>query len=148
MLGNDVVPRLNFPAICELRNEVLDAISRAKVSKMLIMQAIFRDFDVRDLMYPRGEAPESDFKTNISKFQVRRFFALSFVGVIVSAQDFIKATLANLALHELCLPGRILHLSKVGTGEKVVLLALRSFLNLFCGLRQRGAAVSAIRCWR
>ncbi len=70
VLCNDVVPRLNFFSICALRNEVLDAISRAKVNKMLIMQALFRDFDSEDLMHPAGEEPDSDFKRSIVKFKV------------------------------------------------------------------------------
>lgn len=69
VLGNDLVSRLNVPAIVQLRNEVLDAIARAKVSKMLIMQALFRDFEVGDLMHPKGREPDSQFKANIAKFQ-------------------------------------------------------------------------------
>lgn len=71
VLSNDIVPRLNFTSICVLRNEILDAICRAKVSKMLVMQAIFREFDNDELMYPPGEEPDSEFKRSIVKYKVR-----------------------------------------------------------------------------
>ncbi len=38
VLNNDIVPRLNFHSIHELRNQLLDVICRAKVNKMFIMQ--------------------------------------------------------------------------------------------------------------
>lgn len=53
-----------------LRNEVLDAISRAKVNKMYIMQAIFKEFASDDLMYPPGAEPESEFKKGVTAFKV------------------------------------------------------------------------------
>jgi hypothetical protein len=45
VIQNDMVSRLSLPKLCKLRYDVLEAISRAKVNKMLIMQALFRDFD-------------------------------------------------------------------------------------------------------
>jgi hypothetical protein len=45
VIQNDMVSRLSLPKLCKLRHDVLEAISRAKVNKMLIMQALFRDFD-------------------------------------------------------------------------------------------------------
>ena len=65
-----MVTRMNFKAICALRYDVLDAICRAKVNKMYVMQSIFKDFSPEDLMYAKGEEPESEFRENIKKFEV------------------------------------------------------------------------------
>ena len=34
------------------------------------MQAIFRDFDLDDLMYAKGEEPDTAFKKSINDFKV------------------------------------------------------------------------------
>lgn len=73
ILNNDLVARLSFPSICRLRNEVLDAICRAKTSKMHIMQAIFRDFAAEDLLYEPGQEPDSELKRSIAHYKVCRF---------------------------------------------------------------------------
>ena len=70
VMANDLVCRLSFKSLCRLRNDVLDAISRARVNKMLIMQAIFRDFESDDLMHPSGQEPDSPFKRGIAEFKV------------------------------------------------------------------------------
>ena len=70
VMGNDLVPRLGFRSLCRLRNDVLDAISRARVNKMLIMQAIFKYFNSEDLMYPPGQEPDTPFKRSINDFKV------------------------------------------------------------------------------
>jgi hypothetical protein len=71
VLGNDLVSRLNFLSLCKLRNDILDAIARAKVNKMVIMRAILMTgLSPEDVMYPRGEEPESTFKVAVTKFKV------------------------------------------------------------------------------
>lgn len=95
VLGNDLVPRLNFRSLCRLRNDVLDAISRARVNKMMIMQAIFKEFDAQDLMYPPGQEPDSPFKRSIGRFK-----------------DLIWKRLHEQSV-ELGLPGKIIHFAKV-----------------------------------
>lgn len=70
VLGNDMVCRMNFKNVCSLRSDVLHAISRSKVNKMYVMQSIFKDFAPEDLMYAKGEEPESEFKASIRKFEV------------------------------------------------------------------------------
>lgn len=69
-LGNDLVCRLSFVSLCRLRNDVLDAISRARVNKMLIMQALFKEIASEDLMYPKGAEPDSKFKSGVQSFKV------------------------------------------------------------------------------
>jgi hypothetical protein len=78
ILGNDLVCRLNFISLCRLRNDVLDAISRARVNKMFVLRAIFKDLEPSDLMYPRGEEPESEFKRSVDRFKVCSFFLVLF----------------------------------------------------------------------
>ncbi len=95
VLGNDLVSRLNFPALCRLRNDVLDAISRAKVNKMVVLGSIFKDVEPSDLMYARGEEPDSEFKQSVAKYKVsgmrvedRKNFTIPFViGESSTASD-------------------------------------------------------------
>ncbi len=70
ILSNDLVPRVSFQSICRLRNDVLDAICRAKTSKAHIMQAVFRDFEVDDLLYAPGSEPDSELRRSITHYQV------------------------------------------------------------------------------
>jgi hypothetical protein len=70
VLGSDLVSRMSFLSLNSLRNDILDCISRARVNKMVIMQAIFRDFDSDDLMYRAGQEPDSLFKLNVAAFKV------------------------------------------------------------------------------
>lgn len=96
VLGSDMVSRLNIHSLSTLREEVLDSIGRCKVNKMVIMQAIFRDFDVRSFMYEKGEEPASEFKNNVIRFT-----------------DQVNKRMADsVQLVKLQLPGRIIHLEK------------------------------------
>ncbi len=75
VLGNDLVCRLNFHSLVKLRNDVLGAISRAKVNKMMIMRTIFlQDIRPEDLMHIEGEEPDTPFKSSLQTFKV--FFVL------------------------------------------------------------------------
>jgi len=96
VLGNDLVSRLNFPALCRLRNDVLDAISRARVNKMFVLRAIFKDLEPSDLMYVRGEEPDSEFKQSVSKFK-----------------ETINRKLMKSHPIQLSIPGKIVHFVKV-----------------------------------
>lgn len=98
VLGNDLVSRLSYRALSKLRNDVLDAISRARVNKMMIMQAIFKKFDASDLMYPPGEEPDTPFKRSITEFKA-----------------LMQQRLEKQQIH-LYMPGRIIHLDKVTKG--------------------------------
>lgn len=70
VFGNDLVCRLNFQSLCQLRNDVLDAIARARVNKMLVMKAMFRNMTPDDLMYPPGQEPDTEFSRSVKNFQV------------------------------------------------------------------------------
>ena len=50
--------------------DVLDCISRARVNKIYVMQSLFRNFDVDDLMFPQGQEPLSEFKKSVDIFKV------------------------------------------------------------------------------
>ena len=96
VLGSDMISRLNIDSLAKLREEVLDSIGRCKVNKMIIMQAIFRDFDVRNFMYEKGDEPLSEFKDNVERFN-----------------DQVNKRLADTVnVVKLQLPGRIIHLEK------------------------------------
>ncbi len=81
VLGSDVIPRTSFMSICKLRDDVLDAIVRAKVSKARIVRSLLLfydssggetdEIDSRDYLYEPGEAPDSQFKREVEKFKVR-----------------------------------------------------------------------------
>lgn len=96
VLDNDIICRTSALSLAKLRNEVLDSISRAKVSKMMIMQALFKEFDPELLLYPKGQAPPSDFLTNVSEF-------------ISKSNKNINNITKEVPLY---IPGRIVHLIK------------------------------------
>jgi len=54
VLNNDIICRLNFINLCNLRQLVLELISRSKVNKMIILQAMFRNYNLNDLIYSKG----------------------------------------------------------------------------------------------
>lgn len=68
VLNDDLISRLSFRSLCALRNDVLDAISRAKVNKMTIFRSIFkREVTADELMFERGEEPPSEFKNFVQR---------------------------------------------------------------------------------
>eukprot|EP01042_Synura_sphagnicola_P007128 gene7128-9128_t len=72
ILGNDLVCRLNFHSLVKLRNDVLDAICRAKVNKMVIMRTIFlKDIRPDDLMFEEGKEPDTPFKASLEVFKAK-----------------------------------------------------------------------------
>jgi len=95
VLGNDLVSRMSFLSLNTLRNDILDCISRARVNKMCVMQAIFRDFDIDDLMYRAGQEPPSQFKQNVAAFKAE-----------------IQSRIEVAHIVPLFLPGRIIFLAK------------------------------------
>lgn len=115
VLGNDLVSRLNFPALCRLRNDVLDAISRARVNKMFVLRAIFKDLEPSDLMYVRGEEPDSEFKQSVSKFK-----------------ETINRKLMKSHPIQLSIPGKIVHFVKVKAGKFISIRFLRFDRLIFC----------------
>ena len=68
VLGEDAVPYTNLQTLSHLRERVLNALSRAKVNKSKILQTIFKDFEVDELMYDEGKQPENKYTDIINKF--------------------------------------------------------------------------------
>jgi sn1-specific diacylglycerol lipase len=67
-IDNDWVCMTSWEGVSELRAEVLDAISRARTNKMKCLRSVLKDYsDSRPdaLMYPKGSAPDSKFKTEL-----------------------------------------------------------------------------------
>jgi len=94
ILGTDMVPRMSFRAMSDLREQVLDAIARARVNKAVIMQTIFKDYDVDAFLHRPGEEPPSKFRTMMNNFTAH-------VGE--RARE----------MNPLFLPGRIIHFVKL-----------------------------------
>lgn len=114
VLDSDLVSRLSFRSLCTLRNRVLDAISRARVNKVLIMKGLFQDIDPEDLMYPVGQEPDSEFKRQVKEFQ----------NTLQERLDKME--------HELFLPGRIIHLARTSKGKNGVALSICFILLIVC----------------
>jgi len=72
VISNDMVSRLSLPKLCKLRHDVLEAISRAKVNKMLIMQALFRDFEIEVTI-----GCNSHHTTSVSIFKMHTSYKVS-----------------------------------------------------------------------
>jgi hypothetical protein len=69
VLGDDIVPSINFYSLCHLRDRVLDALVRSKVNKSTILRSTRKDFSEETFMFKRGEEPESEFRTQIEAFR-------------------------------------------------------------------------------
>lgn len=103
VLGSDMVPRMSFRALADLREQVLDSIARARVNKAHIMQSIFREVDMDAFLYPPGQEPPSRFRAMVHTFTAH-----------VQARA--------LRMQPLFLPGRIIHLCKSTGGAQGSLL--------------------------
>eukprot|EP00605_Chrysophyceae_sp_TOSAG23-4_P002276 GSChrysophyteH1.ASY1.ANO1.2521.1 assembled CDS len=100
VLNNDLIARAGKATLNHLREQVLSAITRAKVTKTQIMRTLIEEVDIKDFLYPVGEEPDSEFKDEVDHFlqQMR-----------IKNEDRGKVT-------ELVLPGKIIALSKEGRG--------------------------------
>jgi hypothetical protein len=115
VLGHDIVARLSYRSLCYFRNEILYAIARAKVNKFFIVQAIVRNYDSTDLMYEKGEEPDSEFKTAYIKYKVCAI-PIIIEYLTISIQDSVDEQLADPTFVDLYIPGRIVHLVKTRIG--------------------------------
>jgi predicted lipase len=70
ILGNDMVCRMSFRSICQLRDSVLDCICRAKKSKTAILRSAINNLQKEDLLYEPGEEPPSELKDVLLRFKV------------------------------------------------------------------------------
>ncbi len=68
VLGDDCVPRINFCSLVHMRERVLDALVRSKVSKHVIFRTSYEDFDEDKYLYKEGEVPNSSLKVNVDAF--------------------------------------------------------------------------------
>jgi hypothetical protein len=53
---------------------------------MFVLRAIFKDLEPSDLMYPRGEEPESEFKKSVDRFKVISFHLGTFPFLVFSSR--------------------------------------------------------------
>ncbi|RYH15728.1 hypothetical protein EON65_31275 [archaeon] len=70
VLGNDVIPRTSFKALCLLRDDILDCICRAKGNKTSILSTMASILDVDQVLYEEGQEPDSQFKQSLLQFKV------------------------------------------------------------------------------
>lgn len=94
-LGSDIICRMSVSSLALLRTQILDAISRAKVNKMQILQSLFKEYRVDELLFSSHQVPDSDFRRDLDVFnekmkeQVKRYHG------------------------DLQIPGRVIHLAKI-----------------------------------
>ncbi|GMH80753.1 hypothetical protein TL16_g08681 [Triparma laevis f. inornata] len=76
VLNSDIVPRLSLQTMEKLRNDVLDLISRIKVSKMDVLKSAVlgpggsdRLYIIDDILHPRDAVPDSEFKEQVKRFK-------------------------------------------------------------------------------
>jgi sn1-specific diacylglycerol lipase len=98
VLDTDLVTRMSTHSMNKLREEVLDCIVRARVHKLFVLQAVFKDVKSSAVMYRHEEAPESDFKACVDQYKLKMSQRVFGDG------DQLKPLLY--------LPGRALHLLK------------------------------------
>ena len=99
---NDIVPSLSLYSLSNLRHNILDAICRAKVNKMVIMQGVFKEYVTRldDLMYAPGEEPDNNFSRSVKDFNAK---------MAKQAEDLHRVPLT--------IPGRNFHMKKIMKGS-------------------------------
>eukprot|EP00602_Paraphysomonas_sp_CaronLab_P003137 CAMPEP_0185038922 /NCGR_PEP_ID=MMETSP1103-20130426/35176_1 /TAXON_ID=36769 /ORGANISM="Paraphysomonas bandaiensis, Strain Caron Lab Isolate" /LENGTH=848 /DNA_ID=CAMNT_0027577587 /DNA_START=193 /DNA_END=2739 /DNA_ORIENTATION=- len=104
ILGHDLVASLSISSLAVMREQVLDAIVRCRVNKMVIMQTMmFKDHidSLDELMYPPGEEPTSHFSIMVEQYK-----------------KHMRKRLASVVKERLTHPGRIIHLRKIGKEVK------------------------------
>lgn len=101
VLNNDIIARAGISTLNHLRGEVLTAITRARTTKTKILRTLIEEVEVSDYLYPKGQEPESEFKTAVD----------AFLEHMSRKNEDLGRT------QELVLPGRIISLAKAGRGE-------------------------------
>eukprot|EP01039_Chlorochromonas_danica_P005092 gene5092-5596_t len=96
VLGNDLICRTSFRSLCQLRENLLDAICRARRPKIFILRALTLDYERDELLYPPGEEPDSPFKRRLEKFK-----------------EEVRPTYEEVEEKELCIAGIIVHFVRV-----------------------------------
>ena len=124
VLNTDIVPRLSVESMEKLRNDVLDLISRIKVSKMDVLKSAVlgsggtdRLHIIDDILHPRDAVPDSEFKEQVKRFK--------------DVQRKVKEDRGAPAV-SLYPPGRIVHFIKTEEAK-----AYYGGCGKFCGGRDR-----------
>ena len=139
VLGADIVPRLSAGALTKLRNQVLDAISRARVSKVRIMRSVLdggsAEAAAGEMLWEEGAAPDSAFLRQLQAYQgmlaEQGEAALSFreedaaaLRRVDGGSEPMPAIASFLEAGPMGLPGRIVHLVKTEDAARVRCLGL------------------------
>ena len=94
-LGSDIICRMSVSSLALLRTHILDAISRAKVNKMQILQSLFKEYRVDELLYSPDHVPDSAFRRDLDVFNEKM-------------KEQVKKYHGDLQI-----PGRVIHLAKI-----------------------------------
>ena len=104
VLNSDIVPRLSIATMEKLRNDVLELISRIKVSKMAVLKSavlgvggLDRIDMIDDMLHPKNAVPDTEFKEQLQKFRL--------------VQRKVKEERGSVEV-DLFPPGRIVHFVK------------------------------------
>ena len=123
VLSTDLVPRISARTVRQLRDKLLQTISRIKVPKRQLVQ-IHRSAQrvndlpcgIHDILYDASDVPESEFKSQLDSFQK-----------LQEDRDAEKKEEAKNTLHP---PGRFVHLVKTKSkDEGRILLQGRFMIN-------------------
>lgn len=98
VLHNDMISRMSITSMNNIREQVLDTICRSKINKTQILQTLFRDLPIEDVLYTPGTEPPSDFKSAVDNFNTHMRQ--------VNDHDVTREVV------KLVIPGRIIHYVK------------------------------------
>ena len=94
VLGKDMIARASLQRMHTLRDKVLEMITRAKVSKVTILQQVVSWHHPNDLLVPEGEEPHD----------------VSFVAHLKEYRSMLQLRQDRERVVELYLPGKVIHL--------------------------------------
>lgn len=121
VLSTDLVPRISARTVRQLRDKLLQAISRIKVPKRQLVQIHHSaqrvnelPCGINDIMYDASEIPQSEFKSRLDRFQK-----------LQKDRDADKKEEAKITLHP---PGRFVHLVKTKSKDEGRILSQGRFM--------------------
>lgn len=107
VLHHDIVPRLSYDSLSNLRNDLIEMVERLKVPKHKVFKYDWTPLNEESLLnlpgkllYAKGDVPESQFSTEFSEFKARQ------------SQRQEERDRADI---KMTVPGRILHMVRTST---------------------------------
>jgi len=107
VLHNDIVPRLSYASLCNLRTDLIEMIARIKVPKHKVFYADLKSWNEKSLLslpekllHGKEDIPKSQFSTEFENFKARQ------------SQRQEERDTAHI---KMTVPGRILHMVRTST---------------------------------